>query len=79
LGTTEFAATADDLEASMIRGTIMIAPKSRTAATRTTILIRIPNLLRVGNLKPNEDDLGGIPIGTRKARVKKEAGKADSR
>src|SRR5215211_6962449 len=47
-GATEFAAlAADDLEASMIRGTVMIAPKSRTAVTRTMNRMRIPVLLRV--------------------------------
>jgi hypothetical protein len=37
---------ADVLDASIMRGTVMIAPKNRTAETSTKILMRILDLLR---------------------------------
>src|SRR6476469_1818733 len=37
---------ADVLDASIMRGTVMIAPKNRIAVTRTKILMRILDLLR---------------------------------
>src|SRR3569832_356555 len=47
IGSNEFSAAADDLDASIMRGTVMIAPKNKTAVTRTKILMRILDLLRV--------------------------------